>query len=307
MGSRRLLKQGLTLALACAAASALAAPADPPLPDEIVVEGQRLSPAQARERAVAYVQHTGIADGKESIARWIDPICPRVIGVAPDVAQRVVTTLREIADNTGVPTAKPKCLPNIAINFVGDGNAFMRSVSAREPSQLAKVPVNLREVLVNGGAPVRWWYFTESRGRDGDRMNGMDPAFVTGAESGGATLPSNGESSTSMNYGSSLVSTQMARALRGATVVIDTVKADGATLDSVAAYAAMVAFAELQPRDTPLEGSILGLFGSPDAPRTLSKLDETFLRELYELPLDRRVRQQRSRLVRALQNDQSKF
>lgn len=284
-----------------------AAPTEAPDPEEIVVSGERLTPAQARERAVAYVQHTGIADGKESIARWIDPICPKVIGVAPDVAQRVLNSLRAIAAQTGVPTAKPGCLPNIAINFVGDGNAFMRSVSARDPSQLAKVPAHLRQVLMSSSAPVRWWYFTELRGRDGDRMNGMDPAFVSGAETGGATLPSNGESSTLANYGSSLVSTQTSRALRGATVVIDTVRAEGATLDSVAAYAAMVAFAELQPRDTPLGGSILGLFGDADAPRSLSKLDQTFLRELYALPLDRRARQQRGRLVRALQNEQSKF
>ena len=307
MGGRWLLKQGIALALGSAATLALAAPTDPEAPDEIVVEGQRLTPAQARERAVAYVRHTGIISGKESIARWIDPICPRVIGVAPNVAQQVISTVRAVAAQTGVPTAKPGCSPNIAINFVGDGNAFMRRISASDPSQLAKLPVSQREALINGGAPVRWWYFTETRGRDGDRMNGMDPAFVTGAESGGATLPSNGESSTSMNYGSSVISTQMARALHGATVVIDTVKADGATLDSVAAYAAMVAFAELQPRDTPFDGSILGLFGDADAPRSLSKLDQTFLKELYALPLDRRARQQRGRLVRALQNEQSKF
>lgn len=307
MGSRRLLKQCFAAALAGAATLALAAPTDPSAPEEIVVDGQRLTPAQARERAVAYVQHTGITNGNESIARWIEPICPRVIGVAPHVAQQMITTLRAVAAQTGVPTAKTGCSPNIAINFVGDGNAFMRRISASDPSQLAKLSVGEREALINGGAPVRWWYFTESRGRDGDRMNGMDPAFVAGAESGGATLPSNGESSTSMNYGASMVSTQMARALRGATVVIDTVKADGATLDSVAAYAAMVAFAELQPRNTTFDGSILGLFGDPDAPRSLSKLDQTFLKELYALPLDRRARQQRGRLVRALRNEQSKF
>jgi hypothetical protein len=307
MGGRWLLKQTMALALGSAATLALAAPTDPATPDEILVEGQRLTPAQARERAVAYVQHTGITNGKESIARWIDPICPRVIGVAPHVAQQMISTLRTLAAQTGVPTTKPGCTPNIAINFVGNGDAFMRRISASDPSQLAKLSANEREALISGGAPVRWWYFTESRGRDGDRMNGMDPAFVTGAESGGATLPSNGESSTSMNYGASMVSTQMARALRGATVVIDTVKAEGATLDSVAAYTAMVAFAELQPRNTPFDGSILGLFGDPDAPRSLSKLDQTFLKELYALPLDRRARQQRGRLVRALRNEQSKF
>ena len=308
MGGWRRVRHGIILAMGGVAAAAIAAPTDPTAPEEIVVEGQRLTPAQARERAVAYVQHTGIIDGKESIARWVDPICPRVMGVSPEVAEKVVASVRSIAAQVGVRTARPGCAPNIAVIFVGDGNAFMRSVSTRDPSQLAKISTQQREFLFTGGAPVRWWYFDQSRGRDGDRMNGMDPAFVTGdGSAGGPTLPSNGESSTSMNYGSSQVSTQMARVLTGATVVIDTVKASGATLDSVAAYAAMVAFAELQPRATPLDGSILGLFGNKDAPRSLSKLDQTFLKELYALPLDRRARQQRGRLVRALQNEQSRF
>lgn len=306
MGGRRLLKQGFTLALAGAAAAGLAAPT--PVPDdEIVVTGERLSPAQARERAVAYVEHIGIATGRESVARWIDPVCPRAIGIAPEHASRVESRLRAIAGEAGVPTAKSGCTPNVTVNFVGDGGAFVRSIAARDHRRLGEVPATLRPALLNGAAPVRWWYLTQVRSRDGDGMNGMDPAFVSGAESGGATLPSNGESSTMQNYGSSLISTQTSRALRSATVVVDTIRADGATLDSIAAYAAMVAFAEIIPRDTPLDGSILGLFGNAAAPRSLTKLDQTFLRELYSLPLDRKARQQRGRLVRALRNEKTKL
>lgn len=287
--------------------TALAAPTPVPEPEEIVVQGERLTPAEARKRAVAYIEHTGITTAKESVARFADPICPRALGLAPEVAARVENSLRLIAVEIGARPAKPGCTPNVTINFVGDGAAFARSIAQRDRRLLAEVPAGQRPALLEGKAPVRWWYLTQVRGRDGDGMNGMDPAFVTGAESGGQTLPSNGGSSTSQNYGSSLVSTQMARVIRSATVVVDTVLAEGATLDSVAAYAAMVALAEMQPRETPLDGSILGLFGKVDAPRSLTKLDQTFLRELYALPLDRKARQQRGRLVRALQKEQTKF
>jgi hypothetical protein len=286
-------------------AASIQAPA--PEPEEIVVSVERLSPAQARERAIAYVRSAGVINGKESIARWIDPVCPRVVGTTPEQAQFIVTRLRAIAAKAGVPAANSGCLPNISINFVSDGAAFVRSVAARGGRRLAEVPPQLRPALLNGRAPVRWWYSTETRGRDGDRAMDMDAAAVSPGEGmAGTHLPGNGESSVVAQYNSSLVSTLATRAIRQATVVIDTARAQGATVDAIAAYAAVVAFAELQPREMPPVGSILGLFGS-DPPPTLTKLDLTFLRELYSLPLDRKSRQQRARLVRALQYEVSSF
>ena len=283
------------------------APSPVPYPDEIVVTGERLTPAEARERAVAYVRHTGVIGNKDSVARWIDPICPRAIGVTVEHAELVVRRLRTIADEAGVPTAKPGCRPNVTVNFVGDGDAFVRSVAAGDRRALAEVPLPLRPALLSGNAPIRWWYSTEVRGSDGDRLVSIEPAHIR-VDGGGSgnVLPSNGDSRILQTYKTGTISTGTARALRSATVVVDTVRTEGATLEAIAAYAALVAFAEMQPRETPLTGSILGLFGG-DPPRSLTRLDMAFLRELYSLPLDRRARQQRGRLVRALQNEQSRF
>lgn len=275
--------------------------------EEIVVKGERLTPAEARERAVAYVQHTGIAAGKEAVARWIDKVCPRVVGLSAEHARIVATKVRAVAATVGAPLAPPACTPNISINFVGDGAAFASDVARRDRRRIAEVPFAERSELLTGTAPIRWWYLTEHRSADGVRMVGMDPAFVTGdGQAAGQVLPSNGESSTMNQFGSSNLSTQMSRALTSATVVVDTNRADGRTLDAIAAYAAFVALAELKPRATPLEGSILGLFGDAQ-PTKLTRLDETFLRELYDLPLDRKARQQRARIVRALQREKSDF
>ena len=295
-----------SLVIAGLAPAAQAAPTPALEAEDIVVTGERLSPAQARERAVAFVKHTGIVNGKESVARWIDPVCLRAIGLEPTNLRLVETRIREIATSVGVPLAKPGCTPNVTVNFVGDGGAFARTIAARDRRYLAEVPAHLKPALLNGTAPIRWWYLTELRGRDGDRMNGMLPASLKASP--GDTelpgLPGNGEASTLLSYRSSTVSTQVARTLKHATVVVDTVRAEEVPLQSVAAYAAMVAFAELLPRDTPFTGSILGLFGDQPS-RSLTKLDQAFLRELYSLPLDRKARQQRSRIVRALQNEQS--
>lgn len=303
-------RRWISAAVMGALAPMLAAAQTPPTADdaEITVTGERLTPAQARERAIAYVHHTGIVAGKETVARWTDKVCPRAVGLSPENARRVENRFRAIAASVGAPLASDRCSPNVTINFVGDGAGFTRQVAQRDPQRLREVSYKQRSELINGRAPIRWWYLTELRSRDGTRMVGMDPAFVTGdGQMAGPALPSNGEASTLTQFSSSNLSTQVNRALLSATVVVDTSRAEGRTLDAVGAYAAFVALAELMPRDEPLRGSILGLFGTDEIPSGLTKLDTTFLRELYSLPLDRKARQQRTRLVRALQNEQSAF
>lgn len=132
----------------------------------------------------------------------------------------------------------------------------------------------------------------------------MEPAFVRG-EGGtpGAVLPGNGETSFLSLYSNSIVSTQVVRAIRSATVLIDVNKATGVKLDATADYAAFVALAELRPSPEPQPNSILGLFKGEKPPTHLTEWDTKFLRELYRLPLDRRARQQRNSLAGALIGD----
>lgn len=275
--------------------------------DEIIVEGRRLSAAQARERAVAYVHATGIVAGKETVARWIDKVCPRVTGLSVEHARIVETRFRAIANEVGAPLAASGCQANVVISFVGDGAAFTRAVAQGDRRRLGNVSFEERTALTQGKAPIRWWYNDELRSRDGMRLFGSDLPTVNVDGVAGPALPSNGaDKQTMQQYGSSHVSTQVNRALTRATVVVDTNRATGATLQAVAAYAAFVSLAEISAPDRPLDDSILGLFGA-DPPRSLTSLDATFLRELYSLALDRKARQQRTRLVRALQIEKRSF
>src|SRR3546814_18848505 len=76
-------------------------------------------------------------------------------------------------------------------------------------------------------------------------------------------------------YNSSIVSTQVVRALRSATVIVDAEQADGTLLDSVASYTAMVALAELNGDPPPPKDSIMGLFGDGPEHRPLSGKDRS--------------------------------
>jgi hypothetical protein len=100
------------------------------------------------------------------------------------------------------------------------------------------------------------------------------------------------------HYDSSIISTQVNRAIIDANVVIDLDRVEGRSLQAVAAYAAFVAFSEVRPSEPPPAGSILGMFGAEPDARGLTDWDMAFLRALYNLPLDRQARRHRGMLVR---------
>lgn len=269
--------------------------------DTITVTGSRLEPEEIRRRAVEFVRQTGVATGERSVARWIDPVCPRAIGVGPSYAIIVESKLRDIANAARVPVASEPCQTNIAVSFTDDGGALARKIAVRAPRRFAEVPITERKALIDGSAPVRWWYATETRSKDGSPAASIAAPWTAGnAEGGGSVLPMNSDTTSLHQYSSSIVSTQAVRALTSATVVIDVNRAEGLPLDAVATFAALVAFAEIRVGDSPPPDSILGLFEERGSLRTLSERDLAFLRALYRLPLDRQARQQRGRLVREL-------
>lgn len=303
-----ILQRSIGLAGCAVALTAQTLPAQtgaPPKPGDVVVTGERLTPEETRRRATAYVRAAGVANGDQSVARWIDPVCPRVLGLDEKLAWYVEARVRAVATAAGAPLAGERCAPNLSISFVADASALVRKIAARQPRRLSEVTPPARDALASGTAPIRWWYSTEVRGKDGDRLTRMEPTSISGPGAGqGQVLPVNPETSFLALYSNSLVSTQVARAIRSATVIVDVGEATGAKLDGVADYAALVALAEIRPSGDARSDSILGLFDAPVAPAGLTEWDSRFLRELYRLRLDRQARLHRGKLVSALIADQ---
>jgi hypothetical protein len=198
--------------------------------------------------------------------------------------------------------ASAGCRANISVRFVTDAVAVMQEIDRRAPTRLQEVAVTEREALVSGNAPIRWWYATELRGRHGMRSTTQTLNTDAGA-GGGPSTPIQVESIA--QYDSSTISSQVNRALVGASVVIDVNRVEGQPLVGVAAYAALVAFAEVHPSEPPPSGSILGLFGAQTGATALTDWDMAFLRALYNLPLDREARRHRGMLVRDMVNFQT--
>jgi hypothetical protein len=282
------------LALASALVVAVPVTATTAGPDEeIVVTGKALSPAEARRQAAEFVDRVGVAAGHVPAARFLDPVCPRVFGLDRTRAGQVEQRLRAHAAAVGAKLGKLGCTANLAVIFTADAGSMVKKIAGRSTETLGELAPADRAALVAGDAPVRWWYDTEARGKDGQREIGM-PFLAGGTTEGGAPLVPGG--GTYLQYRSSLVSTLSVRAIRSATVIVDVERASGVPLTAVGDYAAMVGLAEVRQR-TALAGSILALFDRRQPVRELSDRDRAFLCGLYAMPLDRLARQHRQLLV----------
>ena len=113
----------------------------------------------------------------------------------------------------------------------------------------------------------------------------------------GAGQSLGGEVPTITQFDNSIISTMTQRALMSAGVVIDQDAVIGRSLDTIAAYAALVALAEIRTADSAPAGSILNMFAASESPRGLTAQDQAFLRAFYQMPMDREARRHRSHLV----------
>lgn len=302
--ARILSGRRLTRPLAAAGLGIALIAAQPPSSDpQSVTINARLPESAARNLAVGFVRETGVASGETPAARWVAPVCPEVLGLEDAGKRAAEAKIRRVAAAVGADVAPEGCRRNIVISFTSDGAALAREVVDREPRRVANLSPKAREAVLTGPAPVRWLYTAETRGRHGgaettagDAAQSM-PATHAGSGAGSSI---GGDMPTLMHYESSVLSTLTNRVLTSAIVIVDTDSAMGRRLDTIAAYAALVALAEIRNADAAPAGSILTLFGSSAPPRDLTSQDLAFLRALYRLPLDRQAMQHRGQLVHGI-------
>jgi hypothetical protein len=273
------------------------APPSDPASQSITIDG-RLPEKAARQLALGFVRGTGVAAGETPAARWTAPICPDVIGLEPIGKRAAEAKIRRVAAAAGIKVSPERCRRNIVVTFTPNGAALAREVAEREPGRVLHLSPRSREAILHGSAPIRWLYTTETRTRHGTGETLPGGAGNSSPQRfGGAGTAMGGEMGSLMHYESSMTSTLTNRVLTSAIVIVDQDEVMGRRLDAVAAYAALVALAEIRNAGAAPEGSILTLFESSAPPRDLTAQDMAFLRALYRLPLDRKAMQHRGQLV----------
>ena len=275
--------------------------AQPERDEEIVIVGETMR--QAQRQAQAYVQEVGIAAGNQPTARWVDPICPSAVGLASDKEALVKRQVRDLIRQVGAPLGKENCAPNLMIVFTDGPEAVVEAMTKKGSGILREVAPAVAQEIKQGAAPIRWFYQTDVRTREGSSMTDtVNPALLNSFP--GATEPPKLPSDSVLNVkSSSHISSQAVRTIKHATVIVDVLRAKGNSLRAITDYAALVGLAEIKFGASP-ERSILSLF-DPQAPVTeLSKRDVAMLTGLYRIHLDRRAEQQRRTLVnRILKTD----
>lgn len=188
-----------SLILGFVAALIAGAPPAAPREDAITVTGVRLNPEAVR--AVDFVHATGVAAGELPAARWIEPVCPHVVGLVDEAARVVEAKVRGIAAAANIAAARVPCTTNIAIVFATDGGAVVRDIAARAPRRMGGVRPAAVAALTGGPAPIRWWYASEVRDKDGigASADGIPARVPSPGESRGSVLPAN-EDTTFMQH-----------------------------------------------------------------------------------------------------------
>lgn len=285
---RKLTLVGLGLVVG---APAVADPAEP-APD-IVISAERLE--KTREEARLYLGEVGVRTAGDPVARWLDPVCPHAIGLGPENTRIVEAQLRRIITDAGAPLAPPKCAANFNVVFTDSAVGVVRKV-ARHDARAFQLPASAVRELTSSSLPIRWWYNSEIRSRDGQSPAHLP--FPPGWRVDGPSVPVEMRASrrgSLYQYGSSVLSSQVVRAISFATVVIDIKLANGLPLSSAVDFAGLAGLAEVKLGAVPRR-SILSLF-EPNGERQLTNRDRAFLRALYHISMDRSPHQQKEALT----------
>ena len=250
----------LSLLLLAGAAPPEPAPSGDP-GQEIVVR------ARTDEEVDRFVQAlTQNARGRQ-IARWNDPICPRVIGLDPSHASFVVARIGAVARQFHIPVARGRCHGNIVVVVAGDADDFTAALVRRYPRLFRGRRDNLATRDEIAGLlqprPIRWFAASATGNAEGApiydgiyRPSTMSRLTETTAEN--ATL---------------------------AFIIVDANKLQGLVWRQLAEYLALVALAR-PAMDGPYDvTTLLSIFQVRDTggqgPRQLTSWDRNLLRGLY--------------------------
>ncbi len=256
--------------------------------EDVVVDARRLE-----EAAEDYVDLVAAPARRRGLARWREGVCVGVANLEPQLAQQLADQVSDVARGLGLRAHEPPCHPSVLIVATVDGASFARDFVARRPILFRVGGTGMDrgaaalEAFMTDDRPVRWWHVSVPT----DSETGLAVVRLPGHITGSGAAPAGLEYSTVQDYAPvtavnapSRLSTQYIDVLKRVFVIVDVDRLNGATMEQLGAYVAMVAMAQVDPEaDTRSFDTILNLFHDPAAaPTGLSGWDEAYLEGLYD-------------------------
>lgn len=247
-------------------------PADP---NEIVVSAPRDATSVQLERQARMVSRVDGSVLHEPLGRFRSRVCPGIIGMPRETAELMVSRIRYNAERIGATAARENdCRPNIIVAFVRDGKSELESLLRHQHWAFAQLTTAERNELFAETGPVRAWSNTVVRSRFGDEPRDESAPGYRNPSEPPQLFVANSQSHIYLTH---------RRDIDSAVVVVDLAAIDGMSINQVADYVTMRAFARTRPvgGDTPTN-TILSLFDeSAPAPGQLTPFDLAYLTSLY--------------------------
>jgi hypothetical protein len=140
----------------------------PPTPVTALTVQAARSPAEVEKQAYTFVQSYAASTVRlDQIARWRDPICVQVTGLAADKGAEVQARIEDMAKTIGRAVGKARCRPNVDIKFTVDPQSLLDSIAARQEATLGYYHGHDAKALKTVTRPIQAWYVTATAGRGG--------------------------------------------------------------------------------------------------------------------------------------------
>lgn len=242
-------------------------------PNDIVITARPRPPIKVIVQRVRMItRRTG-----DQVARFTEPVCPGVLGIPESFAGQIKTRMAAVAKAADVPTAGPKCRPNITLLIVSDGKQLLTELKRQKTAIFNAMPTQEVERALTEAGPVRVITTTELRSRDGNRLS---PNYTQGnsdAFAGGASML--------IVDSASIIHLATRQDISGSLVLLDTAAVIGKTINQLADYTMMRTLTKTNGVAHADDHTILSLFTDPTgSPPGLTSFDATFLKALYRGP-----------------------
>ncbi len=257
--------------------------------EDVVVDARRLD-----EAAEDYVDRVAAPAPRRGLARWKDGMCVGVVNLEAGTAQYLADRVSDVARGLGLRAHEPGCHPSVLIVATSDGPGFTEQFVAMRPrlfrvgaAGMDRGGAELRD-FIREERPVRWWHVSLPVDSETGLPVVRPPGFVAGSGTGGGgwgATSAQEYAPTTAIHAASRLTTQYADHLKRVFIIVDVDQLNGATLQQLGDYVAMVAMAQVDPdADTGRFDTILNLFDDPaTAPTGLTGWDRAYLEGLYDI------------------------
>lgn len=284
----RILLPGLLAAVLVATPAWPAQSPQEPPPGTIIVQG-----VPDRDKEIGrFVDALTDAPVLGQLSRFNWAVCPAAIGLGEAQNRLIERRMTNVARAASIPVAKPGCRPNALLIVAPDKADLIKRMASKYPAYFHGTnPSDIRRMM-RDPSPAAAWHVEGRLDSDGlEAQRDVQGRYVTER----ADTPSRVATSSRPHFLASIV-------------VVERAAVTGLTVNQLADYAAMRAFARTDPRKASKSAAptILSAIDAPMntlVPITLTQWDLAFLKSLYASSPDRTATSQRNQMKRIVKRD----